>query len=89
MHSKAFHATIHLSHAAKSLNSLGNSAWGGVHAEDFGQQDLGFATDLKNGVHGVNGMHAIVTPGAEWMSMRRLTCLIQLDHSPFWPIGLH
>ena len=34
-------------------------------------------------------MHAVVTPGAAWISRRRLTCLIQLDHSPFWPIGVH
>ena len=23
------------------------------------------------------------------MSRRRLTCLVQLDRSPFWPIGVH
>ena len=38
---------------------------------------------------GMNGMHANATPGAVWMSRRRVTCLIQLDHSPFWPIGVH
>ena len=32
---------------------------------------------------GMNGMHVNATPGAAWMSRRRLTCLIQLDHSPF------
>ena len=38
---------------------------------------------------GGNGMHANATPGAAWMSRRRVTCLIQLDHSPFWPIDVH
>ena len=38
---------------------------------------------------GTNGIHANSTPGAVWMSRRRVTCLIQLDHSPFWPIGVH
>ena len=37
----------------------------------------------------LDGMHANATPGAAWMSRHRLTCLIQLDHSPFWPIGVH
>ena len=37
----------------------------------------------------IESMHAVVTPSAAWMSRRRLTCLIQLDHSPFWPIGGH
>ena len=34
-------------------------------------------------------MHAVVTAGAAWMSRQRVTCLIQLDRSPFWPIGVH
>ena len=34
-------------------------------------------------------MHANATPGAAWMSRHRLTCLIRLDRSPFWPIGVH
>ena len=38
---------------------------------------------------GGNGMHANAIPGAVWMSRRRVSCLIQLDHSPFWPIGVH
>ena len=37
----------------------------------------------------LDGMHANATPGAAWMSRHRLTCLIRLDHSPFWPIGVH
>ena len=37
----------------------------------------------------IDGIHANATPEAAWMSRRRLTCLIQLDRSPFWPIGVH
>ena len=48
----------------------------------------------KSGIPGhalgrLDGMHANATPGAAWMSRHRLTCLIRLDHSPFWPIGVH
>ena len=48
----------------------------------------------KSGIPGhalgrLDGMHANATPGAAWMSRHRLTCHIRLDHSPFWPIGVH
>ena len=37
----------------------------------------------------IDSMHAVVIPGAAWMSRQHVTCLIQLDRSPFWPIGVH
>ena len=35
-----------------------------------------------------HAMHAVVTPGAVWMSRRCLICLIQLDHALLRPIGV-